>query len=145
MAMAKMTVRLRLTILATMVEEIAIVLIVLLVLPRFGIHIPRPALIAIMAGLVVYGVFSYRLVSRALRKKPMAGLPAMVGTRGRVIKPLTPNGLVKIKNELWEAASAGREIGIDEEILVVKQRGLKLVVRKSRQRRFGGGWMIHIG
>lgn len=129
--MEKMTVRLRLTILATMVEEIAVVLIVFLVLPRFGIYIPRPALIAMMAGLVVYGVFSYRMVSRALRKKPMVGLPAMVGTRGRVIKPLAPKGLVKIKSELWEAASADREIGIDEEIIVVKQSGLKLVVRKS--------------
>jgi membrane-bound ClpP family serine protease len=129
--MEKMTIRLRFTILATMVEEMAVALIVLLVLPRFGIHIPRPALIAIMAGLAVYGVFSYRMVSRALSKKPMAGLPAMVCTRGRVIKPLAPKGLVKINNELWEATSADCEIGIDEEITVVEQRGLKLVVRKS--------------
>jgi len=131
MAMLKMTARLRFTILATMVEEIAIALVVLLVLPRFGIHIPRPALIAIMAGLAAYGVFSYRMVSRTLRKKPMAGLPAMVGTRGRVIKPLAPKGLVKINNELWEATSAGCEIGVDEEVIVVEQRRLKLVVCKS--------------
>ena len=126
-----MTARLMLTILATLVEEIAIVLIVLLVLPRFGVHIPRPAFIGIVAGLAVYGVISCRLVSRALRKKPMVGLPAMVGTRGRVVKPLAPEGLVKIKDELWEAKTGGRRIDIGEEVMVVEQDGLKLVVRRS--------------
>ena len=134
-----MTARLILTILATLVEEIAIVLIVLLVLPRFGVHIPRPALVAIVAGLVVYGVISCRVVSRAVRKKPMVGLPDMVGGRGRVVKPLVPEGVIKIKDELWEARSAGHEIDIGEEVLVVEQSGLKLVVRKKRRRSFRGG------
>jgi len=126
-----MTARLRFTILTTMAEEIAIAFIVLLVLPRFGIQLPLPAVIGMMAGLAAYGVMSYRLVSRTLRKEPMAGLPAMVGTRGRVIKPLAPKGLVKIKNELWEATSDGSKMEIGEEVVVVGQSGLKLVVRRS--------------
>ncbi len=119
------------TILATLVEEIAIVLIVLLVLPRFGIHIPLPGFIGMMAGLVVYAVISYRLASRALRKKPMVGSTTMVGSRGKVVSPLVPAGLIKIKDELWEAKSDGRRINTGEEVIVVGQDRLKLVVRKS--------------
>ena len=126
-----MNIRLTLTILATLVEEMAVVLIVLLVLPRLGIHIPLPGFIALMAGLGVWAVISYQVASRALRKKPIVGLPAMVGSQGKVVSPLAPGGLVRIKDELWEAKSGGRRINTGEEVIVVKQNGLKLVVRKS--------------
>jgi len=124
-------VRLALAILATLAEEIAIVLIVLLVLPRFGFHMPLPGLIGLVAGVSVYAVISYRQASRALMKEPVAGFTTMVGSRGKVVSPLAPNGLIKIRNELWEAKSAGRRIGTGEEVIVVGQAGLKLVVRKA--------------
>ena len=120
-----------LTAFATLLEEIAIVLIVLLVLPRFGIYIPLPGFIALMVGLGVWGVISYRAASQTLRKKPMVGLPAMVGSKGKVISSLAPNGVIKIRDELWEAISDGHRIDTGQEVIVVKQRGLKLVVRKS--------------
>jgi len=124
-------VRLALAILATLAEEIAIVLIVLLVLPRFGFHMPLPGLIGLVAGVSVYAVISYRQASRALMKEPVAGFTTMVGSRGKVVSPLAPNGLIKIRNELWEATSAGRRINAGEEVIVVGQAGLKLVVRKA--------------
>lgn len=125
-----MPVRLTLAILATLVEEIAIVLIVLLVLPRFGFHTPLPGLIGLVAGVSVWGVISYRQASRALRKKPMAGFTTMVGSRGKVVSPLAPNGLIKIRNELWKAASASGKIDAGEGVIVVGQEGLRLVVRR---------------
>ena len=84
-----------------------------------------------MVGLGVWGVISYRAASQTLRKKPMVGLPAMVGSKGKVISPLAPNGVIKIRDELWEAISDGHRIDTGQEVIVVKQRGLKLVVRKS--------------
>jgi membrane-bound ClpP family serine protease len=129
--MKKMPIRLMLTILAALAEEIAIVLIVLLVLPRFGINMPLPGLIGLVVGVGAYGIISYRYASRALRQKPMAGLTTMVGSKGKVVSPLAPSGLIKIRNELWEATSAGRRINISEEVIVVGQEGLRLVVRKS--------------
>jgi len=129
--MKKIPVRLALAILATLAEEIAIVLIVLLVLPRFGFHMPLPGLIGLVAGVSVYAVISYRQASRALMKEPVAGFTTMVGSRGKVVSPLAPNGLIKIRDELWEATSAGRRIGAGEEVIVVGQAGLKLVVRRA--------------
>jgi membrane-bound ClpP family serine protease len=129
--MKKAVIRLRLKIMATLAEEIAIVLVVLLVLPRFGVRIPLPGLIGMMAGLAVWAVITYRLAGRALEKKPMAGLSTMVGSRGKVVSPLDPKGLIKIGDELWEAKTGGQRIDIGEEVMVVEQDGLKLVVRRS--------------
>lgn len=123
--------RLVFAIFATLGEEIALALFVLLGLPRLGVTVPLGGLIAMMTGLAIYGVFSYRLGSRALRKKPLAGFTDMVGSKGTVIKPLVPRGTIKIGGELWEAESTDREIDAGEEVTVTGQQGLRLMVRKS--------------
>jgi membrane-bound ClpP family serine protease len=123
--------RLVFAILATLGEEIALALFILLGLPRLGVTVPLGGLIAIMAGLAVYGVFSYRLGSRALMKKPLAGFTDMVGTRGTVIEPLAPKGTIKIGSEIWEAESVDHKIDTGEEVTVIGRQGLKLTVRKS--------------
>ena len=127
----KINVRLVFAIFSTMLEELALVVIVLWGLPQLGIEIPLAGLIALMVVLVAYAVFSYRIVSRALKKKPVVGLPAMVGSKARVVSPLDPEGLVKIRNELWKAKPAGMKIDTGEEVIVVGQDGLELVVRKN--------------
>ncbi|MBA7700729.1 hypothetical protein ES703_109452 [subsurface metagenome] len=55
------------------------------------------------------------------------------GSNGEVVKTLAPEGLVKIKGELWAAKSAGRRIDTSEEITVVGQEGLKLIVQKMEK------------
>ncbi len=126
-----MAARLIFAIFSTLLEEAALVVIVLWGLPELGIHIPLAGLIALMAAWGAYSVISYRIGSRALRKEVVAGLPAMVGTRGRVVSPLAPKGLVRIKGELWGATSSGANIDAGEEVVVVGQDGLRLVVDKN--------------
>ena len=126
-----MRARLILAIFSTLLEETAIAVIVLLGLPRLGIHIPLAGLIVLMVAWGVFSVFTYRMGSRALSKKPVVGLPNMVDSKGKVVRTLDPSGLVRIKGELWEAASAEESINTGEEVTVVVQEGLKLVVRKS--------------
>jgi len=125
-----MTARLIFAIFSTLLEEAALVVIVLWGLPELGIHIPLAGLIALMVAWGAYSVITYRIGSRALRKKAVIGLPAMVGTKGKVVSPLAPKGLVRIKGELWEATSSGTNIDVGEEVVVVGQDGLRLVVDK---------------
>jgi len=129
--MAKMSARLILGIVSTLLEEVALVVIVLWGLPQLGIHIPLAGLIAMMVAWGAISVITYRMGSRALRRKPIAGLPDMIGSRGKVVSPLAPKGVIRIKAELWEATSAGRKMKAGAEVTVVGQDGLKLVVRKS--------------
>ena len=125
-----MSTRLILAIVSTLFEEAALAAVVLLGLPRLGIEIPLGILILLMVAWGGFAVFTYWLGSRALRKKPLVGLPDMVGSRGRVSTPLAPVGFVRIKGELWEAKSLSGEIATGEEVTVVGQDGLKLMVRK---------------
>jgi membrane-bound ClpP family serine protease len=127
-----MTTRRILAILSTLLEEIALAAIILWGLPRLGIHIPLAGVIALMAALAAYAVITYRLGSKALGKKPLVGLPDMVGSQGKVVTPLDPQGLVRIKGELWESTSADRRINTGEEVIVVGQDRLKLTVRRDK-------------
>ena len=125
-----MSTRLVLAVVSTLLEEAAIGIIVLVGLPHIDIKLPLGVLIAVMVGWAAFSIFTYRMGSRALRRKPVAGFSTMIGSRGKIASRLAPDGYIRIKGELWEAKSAGRRIGTDEEVIVVKQEGLKLVVRK---------------
>jgi len=128
-----MTTRRILAILSTLLEEAAVVAVVLWGLPRLGIHIPLAGLIALMAALAAYAVITYRLGSKALVKKPVAGLTDMVGSKGKVVTPLDLEGLVRIKGELWKSKSVDGRIDAGEEVIVVEQDGLKLIVRRDKR------------
>jgi len=123
--------RLVLAIVSTLLEEAALVVIVRLGLPQLGIQIPLGGLIALMVAWLAWSVIIYQMGSRALRKKPLISLPNMVGSKGEVVSPLAPEGLVRIKGELWVAKSASGEMNLGEEVAVVEQDGLKLVVCKN--------------
>ncbi len=126
-----MTARLILAIISTLLEEAALVAIVLWALPEVGVHIPLPGLIALMVAWLTYSVVVYRICSRALMRKPVISLPDMIGARGKVVSRLAPEGLVRIRGELWIAKSASGEIELGGEVIVVGQDSLKLVVSES--------------
>ena len=121
--------RLVLAILSTLLEETALAVVVLVGLPELGIHLPLAVLIALMIGWAVVAVIVYRAGSHALRVKPMAGPEALIGMKGKVVRPLDPDGLIKIGGELWRAKSVGSRIDIGEEVTVVKRNGTMLIVR----------------
>lgn len=122
--------RLIIAVVSTTLEEVALAAAVLWGLPRLGIHIPLWILIIVMLSWGTYAIVTYRMGSRALRKKPVTGLLNMVNSKGEVVSPLMPEGMVKIKGELWAAKSESGSMNPGEKITVVGQDRLKLVVRK---------------
>ena len=122
--------RLILAIISTSLEEVALVIIVLWGLPQIGIQIPLGGLIVLMVAWAAISVLIYQAGSRALKKKPVDGLPKMVGSKGKVASLLNPSGLIKIRDELWIAISIDGRTETGEEVTVVGQEGLKLTVRK---------------
>ena len=126
-----MSTRLILAIVSTLLEEAALAVVVLWGLPQIGIHIPLVGLIVLMVAWAGLAVFTFRLGSQALRRKPVTGLPAMIGSKGKATGRLAPDGYIRVKGELWEAKSIGEEIDAGGEVIVVGQDALKLIVRKS--------------
>lgn len=127
--------RLIMAIVTTIIEEAALVAIVLWGLPQLGIDLHVGVLIALMAALAAFAVITYRMGSRALKKKPVVGLPDMVGSRGRAVSNLAPEGVVMIRGELWESRAESRKINVGSKVIVVGQDGLKLIVKREKPSR----------
>jgi membrane-bound serine protease (ClpP class) len=127
-----MTGRLIVAIVTTLIEEAALVAIVLWGLPALGIKLHIGVLIALMAALAAFAVITYCMGSRVLKRKPVVGLPHMVGARGRAVSDLAPEGVVMIKGELWESKAEGRKINAGNKVTVVGQEGLKLIVKREK-------------
>ena len=123
--------RLILSITSTIFEEAALAALVLWGLPRWGVRIPLWVLILAMVTWAAFSVFTHRMGSRALMTKQMVGLPNMIGCKGEVVSPLAPEGMVRIKGELWRARSAGGGMKEGIEVIVVGQDRLKLIVQES--------------
>ena len=127
--------RLLLAVITTALEEIAIYAIWRWVLPGFDINLPIGALIGMMIGWGIFSVSLFVLTSNILKKQIPAGLPSMVGTRGKVTSALSPEGMVRIKGEFWAAKSKTDSIKVGEEVEVVGEEGLKLVVLRAGRAR----------
>jgi len=115
----------------TICEEAIIAAIIVWGLPQLDIHLPLSVLIVVMVVWAVNSIIFYRIGSRALRRRPVSGLGSVINDTGKVVNPLTPDGVIKIKSELWEAKSAVGHIGAGEEVMVVEQDGLKVTVIRA--------------
>ena len=126
-----MKTRLTFAVISTILEEVALYAIWRWGLPQLDIHLHLAVLIVVMVAWAAYAVTNFWLVTQALKKETVLGLPAMVGSRGKVVSPLAPEGQIRIKSEIWGAKSNVGNIDKGEEVLVVGQDGLKLIVRRS--------------
>jgi len=129
-----MTGRLIIAIVTTLLEEAAVAVVVLWLLPKVDVHLPLFVLVIIMLAWAAYAIITYRLGTRALKRKLMIGLPDMVGARGKTVSDLAPEGTVRIKGELWDSRAEGRRINAGVWVTVVGQEGLKLIVRREKPR-----------
>jgi membrane-bound ClpP family serine protease len=122
--------RLVLAIISTGLEEIAIWAIWRHFLPDFHIRPPAALMIAIMVAWAGFGTWLFIFTTGVLKKQMLEGLNSMVGASGVAAGALDPEGMVKIKGELWRAVAEGGKIEDGEEITVVGENGLKLSVRR---------------
>jgi len=114
-----------LTITTSLLEQAALVAVVLWLLPRVAINIPLWGLILMMIALGVYNYINYRLGKKALVKRPM--ISPDIGSRGRAATPVSPKGYVRVNGELWQASS-NSTIDSGEEIAVVGIEGMTLLI-----------------
>ena len=111
-----------------LLEEAALAAVVLWLLPLLGVNIPIWGLILLMVGYGVYEGIIYRIGTKALGRKPIVSLEAMVGCRGEAATPLAPDGYVRVEGELWWAFSTGPNIDEGDEVVVVEVKRLTLLV-----------------
>jgi len=121
------------SIISTIVEEAAMIAIVLWVLPRFNIHVPWWGLAILIVVFAVYAYVSYRIGKPTLIRKPVVAPETIIGSEGKVVTSLTPEGYVKVQGVLWKASCTESGLEAGEEVVVVEINGLKLFVTSKKQ------------
>lgn len=127
------TTRLILAIISMALEQVAVWAVWQWLLPYFGINLHVGILIGVMVGWGIIGTWIFIFTTSILKKEKPIGQTSMVGATGTAVGTLKPAGMVKIHGELWEAVAEEGEISPDEEIVVVGEKGLKLVVRQTKR------------
>ena len=116
------------SVLTSLLWEAILAVVVLRLLPKYGVNIPLWALIVLMALFGAYEYMSYRLGKRALDRMPLVSLEVLIGTKCKTITPLNPRGYVRIGGELWRA-KAESDIAADEEVTVIGVERMTFLVR----------------
>ena len=123
--------RLIIAIISSLLDEALIIGLLLWGLPKLGLNLSTPIIVIIAILFALFAVTSFTIGTRVLRMKPLAGLTDMVGVEGRVVKRLTPLGLIKINSEIWDAKSLEGIIEKGTEVIVISQKRLKLEVKRK--------------
>ncbi|MFC2032201.1 NfeD family protein [Chloroflexota bacterium] len=118
-------------VLILLLDEAAVIVGILLVFHFLGIQIPLPILIGggIIVGILVF-IVHIRVIP-SFRRKQVTGREGMIGIQGRVVEPLTPAGAVMVEGEYCRAECINSNVGIDENVEIVRLEGLVLKVKKD--------------
>lgn len=114
-----------------LLDEVAVVALVLLALWYFKIKLPVPVIIVLVLLLGALVFLTYRVIIPSFHRKQVTGREAMVGLEGTVTESLSPNGVVRVAGEYWQAISVDGNILVGEEIEVVASVKLTLTVKSK--------------
>ncbi len=122
-----------LVVLVAVLDDAAVVALVLLVLSFLKVEIPLVAkiVIGLLLGSLVFII--HKAIIPSLHKKKVTGSEGMIGLECTVTEPLLPKGVVKVGSEYWQAKSTGENIAAGEDVEVLGLDGLTLVVRRKGQ------------
>jgi membrane-bound serine protease (ClpP class) len=89
--------------------------------------------VLIVAAVIVLAFFMLvvRKVALAMRRPHATGAESLVGTSGVTISPLSPQGQVRLRGEIWRARAEEGDLLKDERIEVLRTEGLTLIVRRK--------------
>lgn len=120
-----------LKILVLLLDEAAVLVLVIVVLRFFGIRIPWPIMIVIVLLLGTFVFITHKAVIPTFRWRPVSGSEGMIGAQGIVVVPLTPVGTITVQGEHWRAVSVDDNIEVDETVEIIGLDRLTLKVKRQ--------------
>ena len=122
-----------LLLLASLADDVAFILIILLVLWLLKIPI-TPFIIIFLILLFAASIFlMHKYVIPTMHSKIITGSEGMVGLDGIVTKSLDPRGTIEVKGEHWKARAIGSYVPVGESVEIVAMDGLTLHVKRRKQ------------
>lgn len=120
-----------LIVIALLLDEFIVAGLVLLILWQLKIPITLPVIISLVIFIVIFFLLTHKAIIPSLRRKRVTGMEGMVGLEGKVVEPLIPSGIIRVKGEYWKAKSASGNINVGEIVVVLGLRGLILEVERK--------------
>lgn len=105
----------------------------ILLLPVIGLGVfaifPLEIALPLYGLVVVISALVYLVVWRALRLPIQTGIEGMIGKEADVIEELTPEGVIRHRNELWSAQGV-EPIAKGKKVIIMAVDGLVVTVRR---------------
>jgi membrane-bound ClpP family serine protease len=120
-------------VLIALIDDIAALVLVFIILWVLDIDIPIYLLviIGVLVGTFIFIV--HRAIVPSLRRRRITGREGMIGEIGEVTRALTPQGVIKVNDEYWQAKSVGGgDIPEGKKVVIVDINGLKLEVELKK-------------
>ena len=95
------------------------------------LYVPTWLIVVIAVIFVIFLVFVIIWSVRAHQRRVAAGREELVGRTAIVEIALEPKGVVLIEGERWTAISDKDHVEPEEEVIITKVDGLKLLVTKK--------------
>ena len=118
---------------ASLLDDVIIIGLVILILRIFHVKILLPLAISLGLAFVALIFITYKLLVPAYRRKITTGAEGLIGQKGRVIEPLAPEGVIKIKDEYWKAKAVDGNINAGEIVEIVEVDRLLLKVKTENR------------
>ena len=125
----KRTIKNWLIILVSLLDDVAAVIVILLILWFLNIPISLSVIIFLILLFIALVFIMHKFVIPILHSRIITGSEGMIGLEGTVIKSLEPRGTISVKGEYWKAISIGENIPIGEQVKIVAIDGLTLQVK----------------
>ncbi len=117
--------------LALMADELAVLILSLLLLPAVGVEVPlTPLLVLVLMLLIKDILIAPYVLGGGAEKRPRVGPESLLGRKAVVVEDLTPNGLVRLDGEVWSAKCVNGTALRGEEVVVIGVSGAKVLVKR---------------
>lgn len=114
--------------LIAVLDEIVAAVILLAVLPLFGVAVPLPLVAAVLGGFAVLSFFLYKAINRAYSRTSELEPASLVGCKATAVSSLEPEGFVQLEGVYWKAKASRGSIEKGRTVVVVNVEGLTLEV-----------------
>jgi membrane-bound serine protease (ClpP class) len=94
-------------------------------------HVSIAAVVSVAAVTGAFFAFAVAKVVQARKRPATTGREGLIGQVARVRTPLTPNGTVFVKGELWKATALDGPAEVGEQVQIVAVDGFQLRVTKA--------------
>jgi membrane-bound serine protease (ClpP class) len=95
------------------------------------LEVPWPTIISLALATAAFFAFAMAKAWAAQRRRPTTGIESLIGKPAEVRRALTPDGMVFVNGELWNATSDSGPIGAGEHVVVTGEEGFALRVKSA--------------